>query len=105
MFPHGRSLVEQYRHRPFVLLGVNAEPSRDGLKRVQDKERLPWRSWWDGSDGAIASHWGVDGFPTVFLIDHLGVVRYESHGRPDTEELDRKIEELVQEAETAEIRD
>src|SRR5690349_19984309 len=23
-FPHGRSLVGQYRHRPFVLLGVNA---------------------------------------------------------------------------------
>jgi hypothetical protein len=102
MFPHGRSLVERYRQRPFVLLGVNSEPRRDLLKKVQEKERLPWRSWWDGGDGAIAAQWGVEGFPTVFLIDHEGVVRYESHGRPDPDELDRKIEELVRRAEAAE---
>ncbi len=101
MIPHERSLVQRYEQRPFALLGVNADLSRVSLRKFEEKERINWRSWCDGPTGAIATEWKVEGFPSLFLIDHRGVVRYEWLGAPKEDELDRRIEELVREAEGA----
>jgi hypothetical protein len=101
MIPHERSLVERYQQRPFALLGVNTGPSPESLRKFESKERLNWRSWWDGPGGPITTHWKVQGFPTLFLIDHRGVVRFEYLGAPKESELDRRIEDLVSEAEGA----
>src|SRR5947209_6561988 len=101
MIPHERSLVQRYQQRPFALLGVNTGPSKESLRKFGEKERLNFRSWWDGPGGAIARQWKVDGYPTLFLIDHRGVVRFEYLGAPKEAELDRRIEELVREAEEA----
>ena len=82
-----------------MLLGVNADPTRQMLRATQQHEKLPWRSWWDGQGGPITRDYGVDGFPTVFLIDHKGRVRYQTAGIPPRAELDAVIEKLVKEAE------
>ncbi len=99
MIPHERSLVQRYQQRPFALLGVNAGPSKEALQKFEEKERLNYRSWWDGSGGPIAAQWKVSAFPTILLIDHHGVVRFEWVGAPREAELDRHIEDLVREAE------
>src|SRR3954468_20924891 len=98
MYGHERSLVQRYQGQPFVLLGVNADPDPDVLRQTQEKKHLPWRSWWDGPDGKIARQWGVTSFPTLFLLDHRGTVRRRFDGGPDPAELDREIEQLLQEA-------
>jgi thiol-disulfide isomerase/thioredoxin len=98
LFPHNRALVEKMRGRPFVLLGVNGDGDRAKLNGWLKKNPLPWRSWWDGPDGKIARQWGVTSFPTLFLLDHRGAVRRRFDGGPDPAELDREIEQLVQEA-------
>jgi thiol-disulfide isomerase/thioredoxin len=97
LFPHERSIVEKYRGKPFVLLGVNGDVDVRELKSVQIDKQLTWRSWWDGASGPIAHQWCVECFPTVLLIDHTGVIRYRSDGAPDPRELDAKIEQLVKE--------
>jgi hypothetical protein len=89
--------VEKYRGRPFVLLGVNADADPRELKQVQAEKGLSWRSWWDGPAGPICKRWCVEGFPTILLIDHTGVIRYRSDGVPPAGELDARIEELVRE--------
>jgi hypothetical protein len=100
MYGHERSLVAKYKGRPFVLLGVNQDEDAATLKKAQEENQLAWRSWYDGyRGGPIARAWGIDGFPTVFLIDANGVIRYAPPG-VNEQELDRKIEELVKEAET-----
>jgi hypothetical protein len=101
MIPHERSLVQRYQQRPFALLGVNTGPSKEALRKFEEQERLSWRSWWDGPDGPIAAQWKVEAYPTVFLIDHRGVIRFESVGRPKESDLDRRIEDLVRETEGA----
>jgi hypothetical protein len=101
MFDHGRSLVQHYQGRPFVLLGVNVDARRETLVRAEQKANLTWRSWWDGPAGPIAREWKVTALPTVCLIDHEGRVRYECTGAPDPAELDRRVEALVREAEGA----
>jgi hypothetical protein len=99
MFAHERSLVQKYEDKPFVLLGVNTDDSREKLQVAQKKHDLNWRSWWDGMGGPIASQWRVEGLPTLFLIDHKGLIRWENLGAPDLKVMDQLIEQLVQEAE------
>ena len=38
MYPHERSLVEKFKDRPFVILGVNSDDDREQLKQVLVKE-------------------------------------------------------------------
>lgn len=92
--------MKQMKDRPFVLLGINSDSDRDKLKQVIAKEEITWRSWWDGgsTDGPIASRWNVMSWPTIYLIDHNGTIRYK--GVRD-EDLITAIELLVKEAEAA----
>src|SRR5579862_1652204 len=99
MYPHERSLVQQYQGRPFALLGVNTDADRATLKQVQNDGKFPGRSWWDGRGGPICAEWDVEGFPTIHLIDAKGVVRFSHLGAPSAETLDGEIEQLVKEAE------
>ena len=93
--------MQRYEGKPFVLLGVNGGESREGLGEVEEHAGLTWRSWWDGPDGPIARRWGVEVFPTLYLLDHRGVIRFESRGVPDLDALDRLIDVLVREASAA----
>src|SRR5919199_3531294 len=93
LFGHERSLVQRYEGKPFVLLGVNAGESREELAEVEGRAGLTWRSWWDGPDGPIARRLGVTVYPTLYLLDHHGVVRFESQGVPDLDVLDQQIEQ------------
>ena len=97
MYPHERSLVTAYKDRPFALLGVNSDGDRDRLKQIIISENITWRSWVNGgTDGPISSAWEVEMWPSIYLIDHRGTIRY-THLRG--EELDKAIESLVREAE------
>jgi hypothetical protein len=68
-----------------------------------DKERLPFRSFTDRADGeglgVIGSAWNLFGTPTVFVLDHKGVIRYRQIGIPDKKAIDGVLKELIREAE------
>ena len=100
MYPHERSLVKRLAGRPFALLGINSDADREKLKETMKREQITWRSWWDGgsTQGPIATKWNVRGWPTVYVLDHRGVIRgKEINGTA----LDRLIDRLVAEAEKA----
>ena len=104
MFPHERSLVKQMAEdkKPFALVGVNSDTDKVKLKEKNEKEEITWRSFWcgeDGTSGEIPSAWRVQGWPTLYLIDHKGVIRHKFVGNPGDKKLDELIEELVKEAE------
>lgn len=99
MYPHERSLVKNYQDRPFALVGVNSDEDRTRLKERIAEEGITWRSFWDGSTGGpISTRWNVSGWPTIYVLDHEGVIRFKN---VRGESLDRAIEELVAEAEAA----
>jgi hypothetical protein len=96
MYPHERSLVTKFQGKPFSILGVNSDSNREQLKEVLAKEKLTWRSFWDGgsTDGPIARRWNVNGWPTVYLIDHKGtIVRAIGVSKKDEELIDQKVKE------------
>ncbi len=101
MYPHERSLVEQYEDAPFAIVGVNSDRDLGQLAAVREAQHLSWRSFWDGADGRagpIADAWNVRGWPTVYLIDAKGVIRYQSLGANEAA-IDKTIEELLAELE------
>src|SRR5581483_4860988 len=97
MYPHERSLVKKFEGKPFTILGINSDKDRDALKKVLEKESISWRSWFDGGStgGPIAKRWNVSGWPTLYLLDHKGVIRDKSAGSKD---MDKLIDKLVEEA-------
>jgi len=80
---------------------VNSDPDRENLKNIMIDNLITWRSFADGSQGPIARQWKVNSFPTLYLIDHNGVIRRKIQGMPNSSALDKEIDALVAEAELA----
>jgi thiol-disulfide isomerase/thioredoxin len=97
--PHEVELVERFKGRPFVLVGVNGDAEKGKAMTAVTKHRIPWRSFWNGPDGPggpIAKAWNVQGWPTGYVIDSQGVIRPKDlHGKW----LDGPLESLVSQAE------
>src|SRR5262249_27751960 len=101
MFPHERSLVKRLADKPFALVGVNSDNDMKELKPVLEKEQITWRSFQNqkGKNGVISDNWGVQGWPTLYVIDHKGIIRHKWLGSPGNEKMDEAIDKLVKEAE------
>ena len=98
MYPHERSLVKRLADKPFALLGVNSDRDKMELKKTMEKEQITWRSWWDGGStgGPIASRWNVHGWPTVYVLDAKGVIRYKNVRE---KAMDKAVDQLLKELE------
>jgi thiol-disulfide isomerase/thioredoxin len=75
MYPQERGLVARWKDRPFALLSVDNDPQKETLRHSLETKEITWRCWWDGQEGPIAARWGVESFPTTFVLDAKGVVR------------------------------
>ncbi|MBX3416829.1 MAG: hypothetical protein KF851_04435 [Pirellulaceae bacterium] len=82
MYPHERSLVKQLAGLPFAIIGVNSDKDMDVLKQRIEEENITWRSFRnnDGVDGVISENWAIKGWPTIFVLDEKGVIRWQGHG-------------------------
>ena len=88
--------------KPFALIGVNTNGyDAKKLKDVMDKEKLNWRSFADpgGFGSGIAHQWNLMGTPTLYVLDHKGVIRHKGVGSPGEEEIDKALDKLIKEAE------
>ncbi len=98
MYPHERSLVKRLQGKPFALLGINSD-AKNILRETIKREGMisPWRSWWDGGDpsGPIATRWNVNGWPTTYVLDAKGVIRFKNVRE---KEMDKAVDTLIAEA-------
>lgn len=93
--PRETSFVSSMKNRPFVWLGVNGDDDINLLREAESTGKVNFKSWHDGREGAIATQWNIWGFPSLFVIDHEGVIRYKSRGHVDFDFVFPVIEELV----------
>jgi hypothetical protein len=100
MLPHERSLVTKMKGRPFSIVAVNSDQTREKLKDVMAKENITWPQFFDGGNtsGPIATTWNVSSWPTIYVIDAKGVIR---HKNLRDAALEKAVETLVGEAEKA----
>lgn len=94
MYDHERSLVQKMAGKPFALIGVNTDQDLETIRKTIKEQGINWRSFYDGEYGPIVEHYEIESFPTVFLIDHEGVIR---HAFPpeNLARLDEKIQSLL----------
>jgi hypothetical protein len=77
------------------------------LKEVMDREKLTWRSFVDPGpvgQGAITISWNVTSIPTLYVIDHKGVIRHKWVGGLAEKTIDVAVDRLIEEAELAKTR-
>src|SRR4051794_31610252 len=97
MYSHERSLVTRLEGKPFAFVGVNSDADLQDSRHVAVTQQLPWRSWWDGSTtGPIAQRWQVHNWPSFFVLDGRGVIRYRLDNVAD---LERAVDTLLRERE------
>jgi thiol-disulfide isomerase/thioredoxin len=78
MYPQLRSLMSKLQDEPFALIGVNSDINRGRIRGTTDNLQLGWRNFWDrNSHGPISRAWQVNSWPSVFVLDREGVIRYK----------------------------
>src|SRR5436190_23196308 len=99
MYPHERSLVKRLEGKPFALIGVNSDVDKEKLKKRMTEEKITWRSFWNGPEGTggpISKAWNVRGWPTIYVLDHKGVIRFKGVRE---KEMDKAVDQLLKELE------
>lgn len=92
--------MQRLAAKPFALLGVNISGvAANKLAPVMVAENLTWRSFVDR--GEIRRQWCNPGTPTLYVIDHTGVIRHKWAGKVGEAAIDRAVDTLVRAAEAA----
>lgn len=102
MIPHERSLVEKLKNEPFALIGVNSDRNKEKLLADLKEHGVTWRSFWcgeQGTSGEIPTAWNVRAWPTLYYIDHEGIIRHKNVR--DEEKMEQVLDEMIAEAKKA----
>lgn len=97
LIPHERKLADQFKDRPFVVVGVNGDKIEDLDRRILETHKISWRSFQNERPGqkTIAREWNLVGWPELYIIDHTGKIRKHWKGTPPHDELDHEVERWV----------
>ena len=96
--PYDRQLLERHGASGFALVGVNSDPDPAMARTAYQHNGLTFPSFWDGPRGGpIATAWDVIGWPTVYVLDAQGVIRFVDLRK---EQLLNGVGELLAEAAT-----
>ena len=99
MLPHEKELVERLKNEPLALLGINSDGTAEELKKILSDRAITWRQAVDGdTSGPWATKWNVNGWPTIYVIDAKGVIRYRDVSEKD---MDEAVDKLLAEAKAA----
>jgi thiol-disulfide isomerase/thioredoxin len=96
MIPHERETVSARKDKPFTLISVSADAKKETLTKFLEKEEMPWTHWWDGQGGKLVEKYQVGFYPTIYVLDTKGVIRFK-HVRGEA--MDKAIDTLLKEAE------
>ncbi|HEV8058312.1 MAG TPA: TlpA disulfide reductase family protein [Gemmataceae bacterium] len=91
MIPHEREMVERLKQKPFALVSVSMDAKKETLSDFIAKEKMPWAQWWVGASSHLAEDWNIEYFPTIYVVDARGVIRYQGLSGDDLEKAVAKL--------------
>src|SRR5262249_1139333 len=97
MIPHEREMVKKLVNEPFVLVSISGDAKKETLTEFIKKEPRRWTQWWNGQTGGIIEDWNVEFFPTIYVLDAKGVIRYKN---VRGEEMEKAVTTLLKEMKT-----
>src|SRR5262245_21926954 len=97
MLPHEKALVQRMKDRKFALVGINSDGGAEKCREITKREGITWTNVPDGdTDGPISTEWNVSGWPTIYVLDAKGVIRYRD---VRDEKMEQAVEKLLEEIE------
>jgi thiol-disulfide isomerase/thioredoxin len=92
--PQVKALADQFRGQPVVILGMNTDREDKDARFVMDKLQLNYTTL---HGLGVPEKYGVQGFPTLIVIDQKGIVRARHVGYSPTlrEDMARTIDGLL----------
>ena len=85
-----RELVRLNQDQKFFVVGVNTDHESKEAQEFATRQKLVWRSFFDGHLGPIAKQYKVQVFPEVFLVSPQGEILHTS-----VQELTDKVNRLL----------
>jgi thiol-disulfide isomerase/thioredoxin len=94
--PEENQLAADFPKESFTLVGVNGDRTREAASDAVRAHNIQFASWWDdpAARASIVARYGVTQWPTTYVLDARGVVRYKNIAG---ENLRRAIEQLIAE--------
>ncbi len=77
MIPHEREMVKRLADKPFALVSISADETPQTVTEFIAKEPMPWTHWYNGPSGSIIADLNVYCYPTIYVLDAKGVIRYK----------------------------
>jgi len=78
MIPHERDMVKKLKGKPFTLVSISFDAKKETLTKFLESTEMPWTHWWEGQGGKIDQELNVRSFPTIYILDGKGVIRYKN---------------------------
>ncbi len=97
LIPHEQALASRLEGKPFAIVGVNGDTDDEVIMDAVATHKITWRSFRNRRAGKtkISDKWDLLSWPTLYLIDHEGVIREKWIGSPALDELNRAIDQFV----------
>ena len=95
--PKLKAVHERLHAQGFEIVGISGDTDRTALQNVIQRHKLPWPQLFEGSSmPSLASKFGIRHYPSMWLLDRQGVVRFISAGA----NLEEKAKQLLREGAT-----
>jgi len=85
--PSIQRLANELREQPFAVLGVNVAESERRVRNTARRLKLEFPTLLD-RDGAVFKRWGGNVYPTTYVLDGKGRVRYIGRGPLEWDRVD-----------------
>ncbi len=94
--PHLNSLQRKYQGKPVRVFAVNVDMHGQTLKQWLQKRNLTFTTVSD-TDGKVSDRYGVEGIPTLLVLDQTGKIQERTEGFDENMEknLSRLVDRLL----------
>jgi len=92
---HLKGTYQQFHEQGLEVVAINFDDDRAAVESVVKSKQLPWPQYFEGRENSLGRKFGITHYPSVWLLDKAGNVRYIS-ALTDT---DTKIKTLLAETE------
>jgi len=97
--PHLKALVERHENAPFALIGINTNDSKQAFNKGVEDYGVSWPCVYQGPETAVAKLYRVRGYPTIYVLDAEGRIRFTSlRGERLTAAVDKLVAKTAQAA-------
>ena len=100
--PELRNLYSRYSKESFVLIGISSDHDDAVWRSFTNKNHMIWPQYRD-RDHRIAEMFSIRAFPTYIIIDHEGILRFQSTGYGSAN-LDAAIKRQLKAARSVELK-